>query len=309
MNVALVIPTYNAAHFLPFALESALAQSAPPAEIIVVDDGSKDDTEEVVGRWRDRIKYVRQANAGVSVARNTGIAAIEKSSHVLFLDSDDCLAPDALRDLTMTLAGTTAVVAHGRVVETDEHGIPSGVVSTELFHGPVPKVCNQMFRYGGLPPGAFLVPVPLVRDIGGFDKRLSYAADLYFWLRCSSLAEFRSVDAPVLLYRIHGANMSRKLDVAMADEVDCRVIFQEWCEQRKLAPLDRRLSADAILSDLLVRFFSLRHWEKVEACLRLASARGLDSPAIRRIERLRKLPRWAFRTKDFVDGMLHQQRT
>lgn len=95
-NISVVIPTYNRAKKVSISIESVLAQTHPAAEIIVVDDGSKDDTSAVLATYGDRIKAIRQTNAGPSVARNTGIMAA-KSEWIAFLDDDDKFTPDRLQ--------------------------------------------------------------------------------------------------------------------------------------------------------------------------------------------------------------------
>src|ERR671911_2120937 len=92
--VSVVIPCYNQAHFLGEAIESVLAQSYPRFEIIVVDDGSTDDTSKVAARYPG-VRYVYQNNQGVSAARNSGLARSE-GEYVVFLDADDRLLPEAL---------------------------------------------------------------------------------------------------------------------------------------------------------------------------------------------------------------------
>src|SRR5215204_1328714 len=93
--VSVVIPCYNQAHFLGEAIESVLAQSYPNFEIIVVDDGSPDNTSEVAASY-PRVRLVRQENQGLSAARNSGLARSE-GEYVVFLDADDRLLPGALQ--------------------------------------------------------------------------------------------------------------------------------------------------------------------------------------------------------------------
>ena len=90
--VSVVIPCYRQAHFLPDAIESVLAQTYPHFEIIVVDDGSPDDTRAVAGRYPG-VRCLRQRNRGLSAARNAGLAA-SIGTYVVFLDADDRLTPE-----------------------------------------------------------------------------------------------------------------------------------------------------------------------------------------------------------------------
>lgn len=94
-KVSVVIPTYNRARYVTEAIDSVLAQTVPPDEIIVVDDGSTDNTQDVLKRFGDRIKYIRQDNAGPGIARNTGIKS-SKNEYIAFLDSDDLWEPNRL---------------------------------------------------------------------------------------------------------------------------------------------------------------------------------------------------------------------
>src|SRR5215217_2853327 len=111
--VSVVIPCYNQAHFLGEAIESALAQSHPNFEVVVVNDGSTDDTAEVAARY-PRVRYLRQKNRGLSAARNTGLRHSE-GEYVVFLDADDRLLPEALKTgLKCLKAHSECAFASGR---------------------------------------------------------------------------------------------------------------------------------------------------------------------------------------------------
>ncbi|MBN1816723.1 MAG: glycosyltransferase family 2 protein [Sedimentisphaerales bacterium] len=102
-TLSVVIPAYNAGRYLPRAIDSVLAQVRQADEILVVDDGSTDNTHEVVAPYRDRIRYIRQDNAGASVARNTGIREAT-GDWIAFLDADDELLPNHLQLLSALAA-------------------------------------------------------------------------------------------------------------------------------------------------------------------------------------------------------------
>jgi len=101
--ISVVIPSYNSAGCLAGAIKSVLDQTRPADEIIVVDDGSKDNTGEVCGRFAGKVRYVRQENAGASTARNTGIAAA-RGDWLAFLDADDLWDPKKLESQLAALA-------------------------------------------------------------------------------------------------------------------------------------------------------------------------------------------------------------
>ena len=110
--VSVVIPCYNQAHFLGEAIESVLAQTYPHREIVVVDDGSPDNTREVASRYPG-VRYVRQENQGLAAARNTGLRH-SSGSYLVFLDADDRLLPEALEvGLRQLQIGLPGVVTRG----------------------------------------------------------------------------------------------------------------------------------------------------------------------------------------------------
>ncbi len=103
MSVSLVIATFNHGRFLAEALDSAVAQTLKGVEIVVVDDGSTDDTPAVLARYAGRIRAVRQPNRGLAAARNTGLATA-RGTYVGFLDADDVLMPTKLAEQVAVLA-------------------------------------------------------------------------------------------------------------------------------------------------------------------------------------------------------------
>lgn len=110
-EVSVIIPTYNREKYVTKAIDSVLAQTYTDYEIIVVDDGSTDNTKEVMELYMDRIRYIYQENARVSVARNTGIK-IAKGEWLAFLDSDDEWLPEKLKNQTTFVQENPSIVAH-----------------------------------------------------------------------------------------------------------------------------------------------------------------------------------------------------
>ena len=176
--VSAVIPTYNYAQYLPEAVESALAQTYPNMEVIVVDDGSTDRTRECLAPYRERIAYIYQPNRGLSAARNTGIAAA-RGEWIALLDSDDTWHPEK-----------TALQL--RAAEGMDHlalvGSPPADRMPEHLAPPVVRVLEVRDFLLNVPlgPSSALIRRRCLEDVGLFDESLTSVEDRDMWLRLSA---------------------------------------------------------------------------------------------------------------------------
>ncbi len=181
-GVSVIIPTYNRASLIHKAIDSALAQTYPNVEIIVVDDGSTDNTKEVIAAYGDRVRYIYQSNAGPSAARNNG-AHSSDARFIAFLDSDDTIYPTKLEkqvaylkahpDVDIVLCGWVDLDPVGKVVEKVESLPTDRILETILMAGM---------------RGVFSPNVPLTRSecflrVGGFDVSLPAREEQDFWMR------------------------------------------------------------------------------------------------------------------------------
>lgn len=181
IRISTVIPTYNRSRQILGAVESVLAQSAPPFEVIVIDDGSKDDTEQVLAPVMDRIRYIKTENRGVSAARNRGILEA-RGEWIAFLDSDDTWAPDKLHRQSELVARTGAKVCF--CVSIDEsrkpldhlHLMEPGLAQgADAFH---PAGDCRLFMHPGHPfLQSLLVEKEALMCSGIFDESLKVAED------------------------------------------------------------------------------------------------------------------------------------
>jgi hypothetical protein len=204
--VTVVIPTFNHGRFLRCAVESALAQSSREREIVVVDDGSTDDSRAVAASYGEAVRYIRQENRGLSAARNTGIGAAS-GEYIALLDADDVWLPGFLDSAVGRLEADTHLGAvHTGCYCVDESGLrlPQVCVSTVPPDG----------MYDRLLDGEFFVPSSVVvrracfARTGLFDETLRASEDWDMWLRVAREYRFGSVDKPLVNYRVHGGNMS-----------------------------------------------------------------------------------------------------
>jgi glycosyltransferase involved in cell wall biosynthesis len=213
VTVTAAITTYNRAAFLPGALESVFAQTRAPDEVLVVDDGSTDDTGAVLAVYADRIRVVRQANGGRSVARNTAVLE-SRSQFLSFLDSDDRWLPDKLERQLPVLEGDSGVaLVHGHVDLIDADGEPLPE-ETERHHELFSAAHLRPVTYAGYAfdcrcfSSALTARVDAIREAGMYDPSLLLDDyDLYLRLALSSRIVFLEGPA-VALYRHHPGQMT-----------------------------------------------------------------------------------------------------
>lgn len=213
-SVSIIIPTYKHARYVGEALESVFAQTFTDYEVIVVNDGSPDDTAAVLRSYLDagRIKYIEQPNAGQAAARNRGMASAS-GEFIVFLDDDDMLSMDALwwhleefrrNPHLKGVAGTAQIV---------------GQATRNVARLPSPKDFGAYSMFMGCPfisPGMLMFRTGDIRELGGFDRRLSGADDYDLYFRLTASGIIRQTPHLTLLYRRHTLNASSNIDLMVS---------------------------------------------------------------------------------------------
>lgn len=213
MMVSVVIPAYNQAKFLPDTLESVLGQRGCDFEIIVVDDGSTDGTPSVLRSFSRRVRQLRQNNAGVSAARNLGLAEV-RGDAVMFLDSDDLLGENTLASQAAFLGSHPEVdiaVSRNRLFEEcDADGSPKAIDEWPLFRGDYDvHICH----FNIAPIQALLCRRKVVEAVGAFDTTLIGCEDHDYWLRAMELGfKVMRNPEPIVYYRKHSASATTDVD-------------------------------------------------------------------------------------------------
>uniref|UniRef100_UPI0035933B08 glycosyltransferase family 2 protein n=1 Tax=Microcoleus sp. TaxID=44472 RepID=UPI0035933B08 len=214
-NVSVVIPSYNSAQFLPEAIESILEQTLPVFEIIVVDDGSTDETKEICDRY-PAVKYVYQNNQGVAAARNTGLR-VSTGEYILFLDSDDCLLPEAIEIGVNHINALPEVgLVFGRYFFYSSQ--PDGSYKVEEKYEDQPEVANYQtilatqhkIQCGCIMFRRVALESVSIESVGAFDPSLVPMEDINLFLRVARDFPIYFHGEVVSKYRYTGNNLSSK---------------------------------------------------------------------------------------------------
>ncbi|NJL28621.1 MAG: glycosyltransferase family 2 protein, partial [Thermoanaerobaculia bacterium] len=201
-TISVVVPTYNRAHLLPRCLESLLAQSRPPDQLLVVDDGSEDDTPQVLRGYGDRIEWLRTENGGKSHALNLAMPRL-RGEYVWIFDDDDLALPDALERLVAVVQARP----DAGVIYSSHH---LQVADGPRVHKPLPEVDEsdvflRNLVQNFLQPGGMLVKLSCYREVGPFDVSLRRSEDFEMAQRLTRrFACVALPGAPTFVYHQHG---------------------------------------------------------------------------------------------------------
>ena len=206
-RISIVIPAYNSAEFLSAAIDSALAQTVANCEVIVVNDGSTDNTPDVLAQYEDQIRIIDQANRGLSGARNSGIRAAT-GELIGLLDADDIWLPTFCETLLQLVErNPDAAAYYGAVQCMSAEGVDlpqaggQKVVATDQFY-------THLVRANWLIPSSMLLRRDIIIDAGLFDPAIRAAEDWDLWLRIGQEHPFAGTEQIVARYRLHGASLS-----------------------------------------------------------------------------------------------------
>ncbi len=293
MSAAIIIPAYNAAAWLAEAIGSALAQTQPAAQVIVVDDGSTDDTAAIAEKFADAVMLLRRPNAGVSAARNHG-AAQTTAEWLLFLDADDRLLPGAVAVMLARAGEGDFGVIYGQSVDFNEAGAFGNQHGNDKMQGPPPAGAKKAFWKAPIAtPGAALVRRDVFERAGGWNPRFNTTADRDLWCRIGTLAEFGFVHHVVVERRIHGRNMSADKNRARRQAVEVQLAFLEWGAALGIATDFLATNEQEIFDRNAKRAIEERAFDAVAWISAEAEKRGITTDTLARARRLAAMPGFA----------------
>jgi len=261
MAVSIVMAAYNASRYITFTLESIINQSFKDWELVIVDDGSEDDTFGIAESFASkdsRIKVIHQENRGVSAARNRGFQESDPERPFLsWIDADDAWEPFALQILFDKISiDTKAAGAYGLARYIDQYGYPvdlgsfsefwnnrKGIRNKRLVNlaNDEPTTFNELIYCNCIPIGTGLIRKSKITWRPLFDESLVISEDWFVWLQLSLRGHFILVNDVILNYRIHDKNSSKNIKKLGESDVLVRnkIIFSPdiSTEQKKTAIL------------------------------------------------------------------------
>jgi glycosyltransferase involved in cell wall biosynthesis len=218
VKISIVLPTYNQAHYLPTALDSAFAQTYSNYELIVVNDGSTDDTPEVLARYRQHYDFtqVEQENQGLPRALNAGFDRAQ-GEYFTWISSDNSMLPEMLSVLVAALdEDPTVGLVYADFYLMDDDGKDLGCFRT-VDYDP------HWLLYTNLVHCCFLYRRECMERVGGYDPNFIYSEDWEYWIRVSQHYHMKRVPQALYRYRLHNTSMTSELKRGTAPN-------QSWME-------------------------------------------------------------------------------
>jgi len=207
-KVSVIIPTYNRAKYLCEAIDSVLAQTYKDYEIIVVDDGSTDDTKKVLAKYGSSIRYYCQENSGIAVARNVGIS-LSEGEYIAFLDDDDIWLSDKLKVQMKYLEKNSdidLVTSRAEIIDSEGH-LTGGFKPSKFYATDFEGLLNSNFIV--VPSVVFKKKI--LSKVGYFDEKLRCCEDYELWLRIALKGKIYFMDQVLVKYRMTPNSLSKDL--------------------------------------------------------------------------------------------------
>jgi glycosyltransferase involved in cell wall biosynthesis len=279
-RVSVIIPCFNQSQYMRTAIASALAQTRPAHEVIVVNDGSTDSTAEVAAEYGASIRYVWQPNQGLAGARNT---AIQRASgdYVAFLDCDDEWLPGFLEAMSAAVAAHPAsavLYCSARCIDSAGRELPQLAGNKQV---PTGAMHQTLLEANFLIPSTVMAKRAVILAAGGFDPALRSCEDWDLFLRLARDHEFTAVPECLARYRIHEHSLSADVEkmLAAARAVIEKQFGPEAEPREHWSELKRLAFSSLYRNDALSYVLRRGDWRAAAASLRRGLALNPNSPA------------------------------
>jgi glycosyltransferase involved in cell wall biosynthesis len=263
--VSVVIPTHNYSGFVTEAVESVLSQTYTNIDLIVVDDGSTDDTRERLALFGDRVRYIYQENSGPSAARNTGIRAA-KGEYIAFLDADDLFHPRKLEIQVRYLLDHPDIALVAAENLTDQNRVFPDFP-------PNPFLADRISLESAVVKNRFGMCGVVVRrhcfnEVGLFNEELRSTEDRDMWVRIIARFPVAKLRARLWWYRFHPASVTRTDTALEQNESRAldRLFAMPVLANRPL--LERRARSAAAFSAAMMYRYNGQHWQATIRAIR-----------------------------------------
>jgi glycosyltransferase involved in cell wall biosynthesis len=279
--VSVIVPTFNGELFVRATLESVLAQTYAPIEVIVCDDGSNDGTLSILAEFGDRIQLVRQSNRGVAAARNRA-AEIARGEFLAFLDHDDLWEPHMLATLVpMLVSRTDCGLVYADAWIIDSQGELRGKRGRFLRYAEG-AIFDRLLHGNFIPVETTLMRADLFRELGGYDVRLRYLEDYELCLRIARRTRVGFHAEPLARYRIHDHNLSHELEPMLVEWLGLiESLRARWPELTPAQHTVLDTEYDRLCVDLAWRALRRRDLSSADLSMKRAGSHRPGSKALR----------------------------
>jgi glycosyltransferase involved in cell wall biosynthesis len=230
-TISVVIPAYNASGFLAETLRSVLAQTVPPDEVLVIDDGSKDNTLEIAESFAPQVTAIRRPNSGAATSRNYAVEQA-KSEWIAFVDADDIWEPEKLERQLAVIAQhpETELCYTGRRLLLKESSEGEWKLGAVIDVAPAEKIAMALHRNVTFLPSSVLIRRSTYLKFGGFDTTVRFVEDWELWLRLlHGGVKFGACREPLVQYRLHPNSTTQNV---MGNLEEAKSIYRKYVSPR-----------------------------------------------------------------------------
>ncbi|MEW6170798.1 MAG: glycosyltransferase [Candidatus Omnitrophota bacterium] len=261
-KVSVIIPTYNRANYIVETIDSVLAQTYEDFEIIVIDDGSTDNTEDTINKYNGKIRYFYQENKGTAAARNFGISKA-RGEYIAFLDDDDLWLSEKLERQTAILDADKQIgFVCSAGYKIDEHN--NNKISSWQRNGNANRTTfESLYERNFVYNLTVLIRKRCIEEVGGLDETLIVSQDYDLWLRVAKKHRFHYINQPLALWRIHKSNLSKNLDIRLHDHF---VILNKKEIKQNISSIKQRICIARLYYEFADEYIRKGDFYKIGIC-------------------------------------------